>query len=326
VLDWPRNEPAARRMLVLRATELDAWLRQELFAPIDRSPFCEAGGATEAAITWRVVLRALEQHAATHAGTNDPLPPIDESTQLGVALHGAITARRFTPFDSMATLASAEWLRGARLLATLGDRAAAASDSPLDPWLDAAVVLAADLRSTALLAPAIGAAELEEMVERRLAATGGPADVAALQALIVHVAAAEAVIPPAERVAERESRLVQAFVCLRARVAPFDAASADGEDDEEPPWPLVSAAGAVDRLESYDERLREVLVPAPDEAARGRYASWVAGFARELPSAAALVADPTLLEPLRDAAARLQRIRVAAQRRLESIEPAARLR
>jgi len=321
LLDWPRSEPAARRMLALRAAELDGWLRQELVPPVERIAFAESGGAADGAAAWREVVRALESHAAGAPATRRGLPPFDAGGAVGTSVATAIGARRFTPFEAIDALATSEWLRAARLLAALIERTPATHEPPIDAWLDAAVVFAADLRGTALLAPAIGAAELEEAVERRLAARTDGADVEALRALVVHAIAAESAIPSPERVAERESRLAQACVCARARIAPFDRFSAAEErGEDEAPWPVVMAAQAVDRLESYDERLREVLVAAPGDRARAAYQAWVAAFARELPAAAPLVVDPALLAPVRGAPARLQRIRAAAQRRLDAAD------
>jgi hypothetical protein len=327
-LDGSRGEPAARRRLALRAVELEAWLRQELLAPIERGALAEAGaasGTVDAADAWRAVIGALEASAVV--GDSPPLPSAEGEGATGRALRAALGARRFTPFPTIEALFSSEWLRGARLLATRIERAPAADPSgPIEPWLDAALVLAADLRSTGLLAPALGAAELEEAVERRLAGAGAAARARArvdpdgrarvivtLRSIVAHADAAAARLPSPDLVAERESRLAQACVCAHARVKPFDGALADEADAA---WPVVEAAQAVERLEGYDARLRELLVP-PAGPARARFEAWSATLARELPRAAALVADPDVLPPLRDAALRLARIRDAAARRLD---------
>ncbi len=320
-LDDEGSEAAARRLLVLRAAELDSWLRQELLAPVDRTAFAEPGGAPEAAQPWREVVRSLEEAASRGAGSHRLLPPIELGSEPGSSIRAAIGARRFTPFLSMDGLVEVEWLRGARLFASLLEQSPAANEAPLaangppiTPWLDAALVLASDLRSTGLLAAALGAAELEEVVERRLARTGDDGDLAALRQIAAHAEAAIASLPTPERIAERESRLAQAWVCAHARVAPFSALL--DEDDPEGPWPVVAAAASVQRLESYGYRLRELLAAAPSDRVRASYEAWAAAFARDLPAAAPLVADEALLAPLRDTRSRLARIRAAAVDRL----------
>jgi len=320
IVDWPRSDPAARRTLTLRAAELEAWLREELVVPIDRPLVAQPGGPADAAPAWRAIAAALEESAARTLAGGPSLPSLAAGGELRRRLDDARGARRFTPYDSLDALLDDEWPRAARLLATLVERAPAPDDGSLADWLDAAALLAADLRSTALLEPALHAARLEEAVARRLARGGEPLDGEALAELQRHALAALATVPPAALLAERESRLLQATVCMHADIPPFQRARARLDDGE--PWPLVPAAAAVEQLESYDELLAATLREPQAERARLALARWVERVAAASPRVAPLLADGAALAPVRATTQRLERIVDAAARAAPGVDRA----
>jgi hypothetical protein len=301
LLDWPRSEPEARHRLALRAAELEPWIAQELLVPLDRVAFAEPGGEPDAAPAWRELLAACET-AAARTGVGESLPPLDAERL--EQLHAATAARRFTAFPSLDALLVDEWPRRARVLASLVERSSSPSDAPATAWLDGAIVLAADLRATGLLAPAIAAADLENAVERRLGE--GTADPRALLRLLDHAEASLASLPAPQLVAERESRVVQARVCMFGDVPPFAAARERLNDAA--PWAPIEAAASVARLETYDDRLRTLFTSRPTDPARASYDLWIESVSRELPAVAPLLVDSAVLAPLRDAPARLRRV------------------
>ncbi|MSP15165.1 MAG: hypothetical protein EXR73_00905 [Myxococcales bacterium] len=310
IVDWPKSDPQARRQLSLRAAELEAWLRQELLTPIERSEFAVAGGAPDSARAWRVLFAEVEKRAAQSLADGVQLPALERGGALAIELDLACGARHFTAFDSVESLLGDEWLQDARLLTTLLDRAVAPPDGTLADWLDAAVVFAADLRATALLEPALHAARLEEAVLRRLERPGEPLDGAALRRVRDHAGSARATLPAAALLAERESRFVQATICMHADIAPFRLPRERQHEGES--WPLIPAAAAVEELEIYDELLAGLLAEPQDQRARSSFERWIEKLTNESPRATALLADGGLLLPVRDAAKRLERIAAAA--------------
>lgn len=322
VLDWPKSEPQARRQLSLRAAELAAWLRQELLAPIDRPQFAAADGAADGAPAWRFVLGALGASAARSVQAGARLPRLESGGELATQLEAAVGARHFTPHDSLAALQDDEWLRGARLFTTLLERSPADEAGELAHWLDAAVVFAADLRASALLEPALHAARLEEAVRRRLAGFGDPLDETALHSLRDHALAAHAALPSVGLLADRESRLLQATLCGRAGIPPFQAA--DRREDESAALPLIATAAAVAELEQYDDLLTGLLITPQSDRARQQFEQYSAALGRVLPQAVPLLADGALLDPVRDARRRLEAIATAAEARLPAVDRAER--
>jgi len=322
IIDWPKSEPQARRQLSLRAAELEAWLRQELVAPIERPRFAEAGGADDGAAAWRTVIDALATEAARSLSAGAHLPPLPEDGPLRAAIDEAVMARHFTAHSSLAALPDDEWLRAAQLFTALIERTSAPADGSLADWLDAAVVFAADLRSAALLEPALHAARIEGAVLRRLARTGEPLAEPALLRVRDHALAARAALPSPALLAERESRFVQALLCGRARIPPFAAAvGPDGAGDSaRESLPLIATAVAVGELELYDELLGELLMAPADERARRDFEQFATTLGRVLPQAVPLLADGALLEPVRSAARRLDAIVAAAEARLPGVD------
>jgi hypothetical protein len=322
ILDWPKSEPQARRQLSLRAAELEAWLREELLSPIERPRFAEVGGAEDGAAAWRTVIDALAREAARSLADGASLPPLPPEAALRSALDEAIAAERFSAHDSLAALEDEEWLRGAQLFATLLSRSTAPADGALADWLDAAVVFAADLRSCALLEPALHAARVEDAVAQRLRRSGEPLGESALLRLRDHALAARGALPPASLLAERESRFVQALLCGRAGISPFwegGSRRASLEPAREP-LPLIATAAAVGELERYDELLAAMLAATPAERARRDFEQFAWTIGRVLPQAVPLLADGALLEPVRDAARRLESIVAAAEARLPGVD------
>ncbi len=321
VIDWPKSEPQARRQLTLRAAELEAWLRQELLVPQDRVALCEPGGAPESAPAWQALFAELETVA--RAGSPQfALPSLVDSIELAAHVDAALGARRFTPFGSLDALLDDEWPRRARLLATLIERTQAPADGSLVRWLDVALVFAADLRATGLLAPALHAARLNDVVERRLLRRDDPLDPLALATLHDHALAARATLPPSSLLAEREQRLLQSSICMLADIPPFQSAHERLAPQES--WPLVAAAFAVERLEGYDDQLALLLAVPPSEHARANYEKFSERLCEEVPQLAPLLADSGITTPLRGEAQRLERIAHLAAARSPGIDPSGR--
>ena len=327
LIEWPASEPAARRHLTLRAAELEGWIAQELLTPRDRFDFAEEGGEPDSAPAWRGLVQACESSAARGLG-GSTLPSLYAMDGCGQTLDCALGARRFTPYASMAELLHSDWLRQARLLATLIERSPSTDDEPVTPWLDAAIVFAADLRSSGLLAPGVGAAELEDMVERRLSMLGEPTDAGWLETLRDHAKSALAALPDPRVVAEREARLTQAAVCMFADVPPFNGGRGEGSGDSrgrpttEATWSIVPAAAAVDELEGYDEHLCDLLRHVGDDRARVDYDRWAATLARQMPQTGSLIATGATLTPLFATPERLERIIRLADDRLAELSVA----
>jgi len=300
VLRGTRGEAEARRSLMLREGELLGFLARDLSTPNERGA-AAGGGAADAAPAWRDVLAALEEASAFDRSGAPRLPSIGKDARLAGALATALGARGFTPFTRPDEIVADPWSRRAAIFASLLANGCATTDER-GAWLDAAVAFAADLRSVGTLAGAGAAAALEEAAVQHLK-SDGPLRAADAQRLVERLRAAQRRLPPAECVALRETRALQATVCALADVAPLNGAQLRSEN--EPPVALLSADEAVARLDRLPGLLDPLLSDATDPRASADWATYVDDFSRRLPRLAPLLPSTEAIAAGASAQARL---------------------
>ena len=303
VLRGTRGEAEARRSLMLREGELLGFLARDLSTPNDRGG-ATAGGAADAAPAWRDVLAALEGASALDRSGAPRLPSIHKDARLAGSLSTALGARGFTPFNRPDEIVTDPWSRRAAIFASLLANGCA-NATERGAWLDAAVALAADLRSVGTLAGAGAAAALEESAARRLQ-RDGPLPAADVQRLVERLRAAQRRLPSSECVALRETRALQATVCALADVAPLTGAALRSEN--EPPVALLSADEAVTRLDRLPDFLGPLLSDESLPRAATDWSDFVDDFARRLPRLATLLPSTEAIAAGASAPARLDHL------------------
>ncbi len=303
VLRGSRGEAEARRSLMLREGEVLGFLARDL-STLNERGVAFAGGAADAAPAWRDVLAALEVSSALDRGGAPRLPSIQKDASLAASLAKALGARGFTPFTRPDEIVADPWSRRAAIFASLLANGCASADER-GAWLDAAVALAADLRSVGTLAGAGAAAALEEAAALRLK-SDGPLPASDAQRLVDRLRAARRRLPPAECVAIRETRALQATVCALADVAPLDGSHLRSEN--EPPVALLSADEAVARLDRLPGLLDPLLADSRDPRACADWTTYVDDFSRRLPRLATLLPSTKTISTSASAQARLDHL------------------